>query len=122
MKRIGSTTGGIALVLGLAVLMPSSAAAANQRIVAFIGAVSSNYQTTSVTMSKGDTVSFQNLDLAPHDVTSTKLKKKRPIFQSRIVNFGATTPVTGVHKVKARKSYGYFCSIHPYMKGTIRVR
>jgi plastocyanin len=116
-------TGGIAVVLGLAALMPAPAAAASHRIVAFIGAVSSNYQTTSLTISKGDTVSFQNLDLvAPHDVTSSTLKKKRPIFQSNVISFGATTPVTGINKVKRKKSYGYFCSIHPYMKGTIRVR
>jgi plastocyanin len=106
----------------MAALMPAPASAASHTIVAFLGAASSNYQTTSLTISKGDSVAFQNLDLAPHDVTSSTLKKKRPIFQSRIVNFGSSAPVTGIQKVKSKKSYGYFCSIHPYMKGTIRVR
>jgi plastocyanin len=107
-------------VVALAALAPP-ALAANGTILASLGSAGSNYSTTNVTISRGGGLSFQNFDLAPHNVTATKLKKHRPVFRSKDITFGGSASVTGVSALK-RGTYGYFCSIHPRMKGTLHVR
>ena len=99
---------------------PASAADAN--ILAFLGATGGNFTTKSVTIARGSRVTFQNLDVAPHNVTGTKLRKRRPVFRSGDVRFGGKAQVAGVSSLK-RGTYRYICSIHPAtMKGTLHVR
>jgi plastocyanin len=107
------------VLAALTVAAPASAADAN--ILAFLGAAGGNFTTKSVTIPKGGHVTFQNLDVAVHNVTATKLRKKRPAFRSGDVSFGGKAQVAGVSALK-RGAYGYICSIHPRMKGTLHVR
>src|SRR5205085_5398343 len=107
-------------VVALAALAPP-AMAADGTVLASLGAAGSNYSTTNVTIPRGGSLGFQNFDLAPHNVTATKLKKHRPVFRSKDTTFGGSAAVTGVSALK-RGSYTYLCSIHPRMKGTLHVR
>ncbi|MEO6814623.1 MAG: plastocyanin/azurin family copper-binding protein [Ginsengibacter sp.] len=61
---------------------------------------------------KGDTVVWINNDLVAHDVTSAKNKK----LYSDTINVGKSW------KWAVTDSVGYFCSIHPSMKGEILVK
>lgn len=104
----------------LALAGPASAADANIR--ASLGATGGDFTTKRVTIPRGGRVTFQNLDLVAHNVTGTKLRKRRPVFRSGDVRFGGKAQVAGVSSLK-RGAYGYICSIHPAtMKGTLHVR
>jgi plastocyanin len=69
-----------------------------------------------VTVRPGDTVEWRFLDgqYVPHDVRSTG----RPRFR------GSTTKASGTHRVRfTRKgTYRYLCTLHPGMRGSVRVR
>lgn len=79
-------------------------------------AASAGYLTKKPMMLRGQKVKFTNLDIAPHDVRSTTGR-----FSSALIGIGQSTPVNGVSSLPPGK-YGFFCSIHPNMKGTLTVR
>jgi polyvinyl alcohol dehydrogenase (cytochrome) len=85
-------------------------------IVAGPGAVATTYATAVVTVPRGTKVDFLNLDVPQHDVVSTTAG----LFRSALVGTGQTTPVAGVEAL-AVGSYGFFCSLHPNMTGTLNV-
>ncbi len=116
-RSVLSTAAGL-LALALA---PAPALAADGHILAFLGAAGGNFSTRSVTIPRGGTLTFQNLDVIVHNVTATKLRKKRPAFRSGDVHFGAKAEVAGVGALKPG-AYRYICSIHPNMRGTLHVR
>jgi plastocyanin len=69
-----------------------------------------------VTVPRGSTVDFLNLDVPQHDVRSTTAG----LFASELIGTGQTAPVTGVDRL-GPGSYGFYCSLHPNMKGTLTV-
>jgi plastocyanin/glucose/arabinose dehydrogenase len=74
-----------------------------------------------VAMSAGDTFTFTNQDVAPHDVTSTQDGPTgQPLFRSPTANNGQTVNVNGAETLP-EGSYPFLCSIHPTMTGTLRV-
>jgi plastocyanin len=65
-----------------------------------------------VTVKAGTTVAWLNADDTPHTVaSSSKLFKSKALDTDDSFSFTFTTP--GV--------YQYFCSLHPYMTGTVVV-
>ena len=46
----------------------------------------------------------------------------RPVFASRLGGLGEVVPVEGMDRVESGKQYGFFCSLHPGMRGTLVVR
>jgi hypothetical protein len=44
------------------------------------------------------------------------------VFASRLGGLGEVVPVEGMDRVESGKSYGFFCSLHPGMRGTLVVR
>jgi azurin len=46
----------------------------------------------------------------------------RPLFQSKLIGLGETATVDGVEKLQSGKSYGFFCTVHPGMRGTLIVQ
>ncbi|HEY9619321.1 MAG TPA: cupredoxin domain-containing protein [Crinalium sp.] len=84
----------------------------SQFVTATVKIYNFKFEPASVTITKGETVQFINLDEEPHTATSTD-----GIFNSRALdtnerwNYTATQPGT----------FAYICSIHPFMKGTITV-
>jgi plastocyanin len=134
--KVGLTTlcASALAALVLAVAAPAASAAT---VYAGPGAASSSFLTPNVSISAGGTLSFTNLDLVGHDVTSqqtTRPRRRRhhhhhhhrrpappqPLFKSATVGFGSMTPVNGVEKLQPG-SYPFFCSIHPTMTGVLTV-
>jgi plastocyanin len=100
-----------------AVAVPA-AAWADERIDA---APSNRYSTPSIEIDQGERVIFRNGDVASHDVTAEqKAPDGKPLFASALIGRGEEAEVRGADTL-ATGSYGFFCSVHPQMKGTIRV-
>ena len=106
-----------ASLAGLALLAP--AASAEQTITA--GPLPNIYSTPTVTIDQGEKLLFQNLDVSQHDVTAKDSGAGgRPRFQSALVGQNQTVPVEGAQQLTTG-SYAFFCSVHPFMTGTLNV-
>ncbi len=83
---------------------------------------STGFATPLAVSQAGSAVTFVNADpTAQHDVTAAdKDAGGRPIFQSKKLAAGGSGAVYGTERLKAG-SYGFLCSIHPNMKGTLTV-
>jgi plastocyanin len=74
-----------------------------------------------ITIAQGEKVTFTNGDTVAHDVTAaTKGTDGNPLFASEKIGAGQSAAVAGAEYLTTG-SYGYICSIHPGMKGTITV-
>jgi plastocyanin len=115
---IGVVVGG--LIVGVAAgetelrLLASSGASGDVTIV--MGASSPSnpnfYLPANFTAKVGQTVTWVNRDASAHTVTSTA-----GVFDSGVVASGATYSYTFTQP----GTYQYYCTIHPWMKGTIVV-
>jgi polyvinyl alcohol dehydrogenase (cytochrome) len=85
------------------------------QIVAGPGAVATTYATTAVTVKQGGSVTFTNLDVPQHDV-----KANDGSFTTPLISTGASAPVEGVASL-APGTYGFYCSLHRNMTGTLTV-
>jgi amicyanin len=66
---------------------------------------------SSLTVKKGDTVTWTNQDSAPHQIAGTN-------FKSEMLSNGGTYSFT----FNEAGTFDYHCSIHPLMKGTVVVQ
>ena len=106
----------VLIVMATLLAVGGVASAQPKNIIAGPGAVSLGYLTKNVTIKKGQKATFRNLDTAPHDV-----KSDGALFKSNVITFGKSSPVNNVNKL-AKGKYGFHCSIHPFMKGTLTVK
>src|SRR5260370_24211076 len=106
-------------IAALAVLGTTAAAAyADQTIYA---GPPTQYIGGDITINQGEKVTFTNVDTVTHDVTAqTKGADAKPLFASAHTDPGGSQPVAGTEYLTTG-SYQYYCSIHPYMTGTITV-
>ena len=96
---------------------------AGPAVVAGPGAASTGYATPVMVTQVGGPLSFLNLDVVQHDVVSDeKAPDGSPLFKTPLIGVGETAPVEGLDRVQSGKSYGFFCSLHPGMRGTLQVR
>ena len=65
-----------------------------------------------LTIKAGTTVTWTNNDDIPHAIAATNR-----LFKSKALDTGDTYAFT----FTTRGTYGYFCSLHPHMTGTIMV-
>ena len=73
------------------------------------------------TIDQGEKVTFHNLDIVGHDVTSHHTGDNgSPLFSSPLVSPGASAPVEGTEYLTTG-SYDFFCSIHPGMEAKLQV-
>lgn len=95
--------------LAAAVLLLPLAAAAATHTVTIEGM---KYAIPTVTVKKGDKVTWRNKDVVPHTVTAAGR------FDSKEIAAGASWTW------RARKvgTYHYICTYHPGMKGTVVVK
>jgi hypothetical protein len=93
-----------------------SAAPVGPSVLSGPGAASTGYATPAVLMPKGGTLSYANIDVVQHDVVADDGS-----FRSKLIGLAETAPVEGVEKL-AVGSYGFFCSVHPGMRGTLVVQ
>lgn len=97
--------------------VPSSASAANNVVVS----VGFRYLPPSLSVAQGDTLTHVNADVAPHDVMAVETGPDNlPIFYGDVVGTGGQSDVRGVSSL-APGDYGYYCSVHPTMTGTLTV-
>ena len=138
-----------AVLTAMIITQPAGATAeAEMQAVAGPGGFSYGYLTSEITISKGDSISFTNLDAVRHDIVHDVAsdgfggKKKVPwckgksddhgdhaghgdacpVFWSETIPGGARTEVLGLKRVKPGQSYTFFCTVHHNMKGTLIVR
>jgi len=100
----------LAVALGplLGVLGPGAAAPAPSTHTVRMEATS--FQPADLAVRVGDTVVWRNEDPFPHTATSTA-------FDSKVVAAGGSWRYTP----RAKGAFDYVCTLHPTMKGTLRV-
>ena len=87
------------------------------------GAANAGYLTPVATTTAGGKLTYTNGDIVRHDVVADATGPDgSPLFASALAALGETVPVNGLDRVEAGKSYGFHCSLHPGMKGTLVVR
>jgi plastocyanin len=84
-------------------------------VIAGPGAVATTYATPTVTIQHGQSLSFTNLDVPQHDV-----RGNNGTFGSALISTAQSGPVTGVEALSPG-SYGFYCSLHRNMTGTLVV-
>jgi plastocyanin len=81
-----------------------------------------SYEPDPLTVTAGDTVEVSNQDNVPHTVTSgtgPEDAESGSQFDTSIIDAGATAQVDAASL--AAGDYPYYCSVHPYMLGTLKV-
>ena len=97
-------------------------APAGPSILSGPGAASTGYATPVMFAQKGGALSLVNLDAVQHDVVAEdKGPDGAPLFKTKLIGLGETAPVEGMDRVEPGKSYGFFCSLHPSMRGTLSI-
>lgn len=125
------------VALCLALLVPGSARAAVA--VTGPGGFLAGFIPPVVVVAPGEGITYANADIAPHNfmadgvyMTKKQARKakwcsaydagKCPLFWSQTITAGMSTEVLGLENVKSGKTYPFYCSLHPGMKGTLIVR
>jgi plastocyanin len=81
-----------------------------------------DYNPDQLTVTKGNTILVDNLDLMPHTVTNGEGASDATsgkLFDTSIIN-GGEFKVLETSNVDAG-AHPYYCSVHPYMTGTLTV-
>lgn len=97
----------VALLAGAAIAPAATARTARHTVI--IDGV--KYQPETVTARRGDTVVWINEDPFPHTVTA------KGVFDSHVIPAGKSWRYTP----RKAGEYPYVCTLHPTMKGTLRV-
>ena len=122
-----------AVIVGMAV--PARAAT----VVTAPGGFLAGFVPPVVVVAEGEGITYVNGDIAPHNfvaadafVPKKEAKKtpwcssydkgKCPLFWSQTISAGATTEVEGLERVVSGQQYGFLCTVHPNMNGTLIVR
>ena len=103
-----------AMVAVLAMFTPASAATGF--IVAIPGSTSAGYATRPAVLQRGQNLKFVNLDLPQHDVVLTH----NPSIRSPLIGIGKQAFVVGANTLP-KGTFGFFCSLHPNMRGNLKV-
>jgi len=81
------------------------------------------YEPTPLTVKVGDTIAVENKDISPHTVTNGKDATDPTmgkLFDTSIINAGDSGEIVTTDLQPGE--YPYFCSVHPYMTGTLTVQ
>ena len=96
---------------------------AGPSILAGPGAASTGYATPAMVTRVGGPLAFMNLDVVQHDVVSVeKGPTGLPLFSTPLIGLGETAPVQGLENAQSGKSYEFFCTLHPGMRGRLAVQ
>jgi plastocyanin len=104
---------------------PAAKPTADVTLTILEGAVtqgSPDYDPDELTVTKGNTILVDNLDLMPHTVTNGEGAadaNSGKLFDTSIIN-GGEFKVLETTNVDAG-SHPYYCTVHPYMTGTLVV-
>ena len=79
------------------------------------------FSPTSVTIDQGELLTFRNTDSTSHNLTARdRGSDGRPLFASQTISNGGSSEVAGARHLTTG-SYGFLCTIHPDMTGTLQV-
>ncbi|MCA1840867.1 MAG: hypothetical protein ABR507_09780 [Actinomycetota bacterium] len=118
-----------AFLLAIVLLLVPSSASASGRSASYVftrGAYAdpsspgSEWTTPFVVVPQGSDLYLVNLRLWGHSMYSDLNRPDDRLFWSAEIPFGKSTLVNGVSAL-APGSYGFFCSNHPDMKGTLLI-
>jgi polyvinyl alcohol dehydrogenase (cytochrome) len=97
-------------------------APAGPTILAGPGASATTYATPVMVTTVGGPLSFASTDLPQHDVIAVdKAPDGSPLFRTPLIGLGQTAAVQGLERVQSGRTYAFYCSIHPGMRGTLAV-
>lgn len=82
-----------------------------------VSIVHSSFMPRVLTVSAGTTVTWTNLDQLPHDVKAGTPTQPTGLFESPDLAYGGTFAYTFTEP----GYYEYYCELHPYMQGLIKV-
>lgn len=107
------------------------------RIVSGPQAQLAGYATRAMIASKSGKVLYTNLDVVRHDVVQdprsdgvagpagepwcSRFRGDCPAFWTPLLGLGETAPLQGLENTKAGRSYSFYCTLHPGMRGTLAV-
>ena len=91
---------------------PGAAAAADPPITHTITIEGMRFSPEALTIDAGDTVRWVNEDLVPHTAT------REGVFDSQVLPPGGAW----AHVFGSAGELAYTCTLHPTMKGTLRIR
>jgi plastocyanin len=91
---------------------PGGGAKAHKAASASVNTGDFFFSPTSVTVATGDTVTWHNSGKEPHTATADDGS-----FDTGTINSGGS----GSHTFNSAGTFSYICTIHPNMKGTVRV-
>ena len=108
--RIATVTAALGLALGVTVISAAPQPGPRTHTVVMEDML---FKPAVLAVASGDTIVWVNKDLVPHTATSTAGG-----FDSSVI------PASGSWKYTVRKkgAVAYLCTLHPEMKGTLRVK
>lgn len=89
------------------------------------------YAPRNVVVDTDGTLWYTNADLRAHDVVAVATGPSDnpwcgryaagacPLFASRLLGLGEQGVVEGTHQLTPTDSYAFFCTVHPWMTGTL---
>jgi plastocyanin len=81
------------------------------------------YEPTPLTVKVGDTIAVENKDISPHTVTNGKDATDPTmgkLFDTSIINVKGSSEIATADLKPGE--YPFFCSVHPYMTGSLTVQ
>lgn len=120
-------------LLALAPLAAATPLGLETQIVATQTPQGAQYEPSSSLADTGGRVLFVNADLRAHDVVSVATgpmtnewcddhrfrNRPCPLFASGFIRLGETSEVQGIGQLTPLSTYEFFCSIHPWMEGSL---
>lgn len=133
MRRFSGVAAAATLVM--AIVTPASAA----EVATAPGGFIAGFVPPVVVIAEGEAINYTNADLAQHNFVADdaflpkKAAKKAkwcsgfdrgkcPLFWSPTIGIGEATEVLGLERLAAGDQFGFLCTLHPNMKGTLVVR
>jgi len=127
------------LLAAISLLLVVAAPAGAAQVATAPGGFLAGWLPPVVVIAEGEGITYSNADIAPHNfvavdaVLPRKAEKKAkwcsaydkgkcPLFWSPTIGTGEATEVLGLSRVKSGAQYGFFCSVHPNMQGTLIVQ
>lgn len=107
------SVGFVGVGLGLLLAGPAAVSAGRKPATHAVAIDGTRFQPEALALAAGDSIVWVNKDPFPHTVTS-----KDGDFDSHEIQPGASWTYTP----RTRGAFAYICSLHPTMKGTLRVR
>jgi plastocyanin len=111
---------------------PGGAPAVSSTVVAQPGSFATSYTTRVVPVQVGGELTFLNGDLQQHDVVAFSdygpgdqpwcdafSPGKCPVVWSKLIGLSGSTEVLGTENLQAGRTYEFYCTIHPSMRGTL---